>query len=306
MFITTVRQLIAATALSVFALSASALPSLDAVKSEVQKGNYAQAQTLMEEVVAAKPSSARAHYIYAEILAHNKRFDEAARQATTAGTLDPAIGFTDPAKFKAFEALLEREQREAQAAMPAAFAAPAMAAPAAPAPEPSPHIPGWVWVAGLLALAGLAWSALKRPAAAATSASASAPVRMTAPVPMAASVCAPSPMAMASASAAYPGTGGGYGPGAVPRPGSGLLGVGLAAAGGVAAGLLAERLMSAGSHDSAAASAAPVGGDALVPGLFDDAVDQPSAASALEEQPIDFGGGDDWGGDFSIGGLDDW
>jgi hypothetical protein len=304
MFITTVRQLIAATALSVFALSASALPSLDAVKSEVQKGNYAQAQTLMEEVVAAKPSSARAHYIYAEILAHNQRFDEAARQATTARTLDPAIGFTDPAKFKAFEALLEREQREAKA--PVASAAPAMVAPAAPAPEPSAHIPGWVWVAGLLALAGLAWSALKRPAAAAAATSASAPVRMTAPVPMAASVCAPSPMAMADASAGGPGTGGGYGPGAVPRPGSGLLGVGLAAAGGVAAGLLAERLMSAGSHDAAAASAAPVGGDALVPGLFDDPVDQPSAASALEEQPIDFGGGDDWGGDFSVGGLDDW
>jgi hypothetical protein len=129
---------------------------------------------------------------------------------------------------------------------------------------------------------------------------------MTAPVPMAASTSAPSPMAMAGASAAYPGTGYGHGAGAMPSQGSGLLGFGLAAAGGVAAGMLAERLMSAGSHESAAASAAPVGDDALVPGLFDDAVDQPSAASALEEQPIDFGGGDDWGGDISIGGLDDW
>jgi hypothetical protein len=302
MSFTTVRQWMAAAALSLFALSASALPSLEAVKAEVQKGHYAQAQTLMEEVVAAKPSSARARYLYAEILAHNQRFDEAARQATTARTLDPAIGFTEPAKFKAFEARLERERREAKASAAATVAAPVVVAPAAPAPEPSPHIPGWVWVAGLLALGGLAWSALKRPAAAATSVL--APVRMTAPVPMAASVSAP--MAMAGASAADPGTGGGHGPGAVPRPGSGLLGVGLAAAGGVAAGLLAERLLSGGSHESAAASAAPQNSDALVPGLFDDAGDQPSAASALEEQPIDFGGGDDWGGDISIGGLDDW
>ena len=91
----TVRTLMLATALGAFALAASALLSLDAVKAEVQKGNYGQAQTMMEEVVAAKPSSARAHYVYAETLAHNRRFDEAARQATTASTLDLALGFTD-------------------------------------------------------------------------------------------------------------------------------------------------------------------------------------------------------------------
>lgn len=287
MFLTTVRQLMVAAALGVFVLSASALPSLEAVKTEVQKGNYAQAQTMMEEVVAAKPSSARAHYIYAEILAHNKRFDEAARQATTAGTLDPAIGFTEPAKFKAFEALLEREQREAKAPAHAAVGAPAVVARAAPAPEPSSGIPSWVWIAGLLAFGALAWSKLRR----------QTPV---APMGM--------PMAMGGAPAGYPGAGGGYGygPGAMPQQGSGLLGVGLAAAGGVAAGMLAEKLMSGGSHESMAAAPAAVNQNGLVPGMFDDAGAQSSAAYELQQEPVDFGSGDDWGGDGSVGGSDDW
>ncbi len=285
MFFSTVRKLMVAAALGIFVFGAYALPSLEAVKAEVQKGNYVQAQTMMEEVVAAKPSSARAHYIYAEILAHNKRFDEAARQATTAGTLDPAIGFTDPAKFKAFQSLLEREQREARSPAPAAIAAPAMVARAAPQPERSSGIPGWVWIAGLLAFGALAWSAFRRQSPA-------APMGM--------------PMTMGGAPAGYPGAGGGYGYGAMPQQGSGMLGVGLAAAGGVAAGMLAEKLMSGGSHESMAAAAATPNQGGLVPGMFDDAGAQSSAAYELQQEPVDFGSGDDWGGDISDGGSGDW
>lgn len=296
MTLKTVRTWMLVTALGAFALAASALPSLDAVKAEVQKGNYAQAQAMMEEVVAAKPSSARAHYVYAEILAHNKRFDEAARQATTASTLDPAIGFTDPAKFRAFEALLEREQREAKAPVSAALIAPTMAAPAAPAtaaPERSADIPGWVWIAGGLAFAGLAWSALRRPAP-------SAPMAMPTPTPM--------PTPMDGPAARYPATAGGLGYGAMPpQQGSGLLGVGLAAAGGVAAGMLAERLMEGGHHESMAAAPSTLNQDGLVPGImFDDASNQPSAAYELEQQSVDFGSGADWADDVSGAGSDDW
>jgi len=288
MTLKTVRTWMLVAALSVFALAASALPSLDAVKAEVQKGNYAQAQTMMEEVVAAKPSSARAHYVYAEILAHNKRFDEAARQATTASTLDPAIGFTDPAKFKAFEALLEREQREAKAPVSAALIAPTMAAPAAPAPERSSGIPGWVWMAGGLAFAALAWSALRRPAPAA---------------PMA----TPMPTPMGGPAAGYPAAAGGLGYGTMPpQQGSSMLGVGLAAAGGVAAGMLAERLMEGGHHESMAAAPSSLNQDGLVPGMFDDASNQSSAAYELEQQPVDFGSGADWADDASGAGSDDW
>ena len=293
MTLKTVRTWMLVTALGAFALAASALPSLDAVKAEVQKGNYGQAQTMMEEVVAAKPSSARAHYVYAEILAHNKRFDEAARQATTASTLDPAIGFTDPAKFKAFEALLEREQREAKASVPAALTAPSIAAPAthaATTPERSSGIPGWVWVAGGLAFAALAWSALRRRAA---------------PAPMAMST--PMPVPMGGPVAGYPAAAGGLGYGAMPpQQGSGMLGVGLAAAGGVAAGMLAERLMEGGHHETMAAAPASPNQDGLVPGMFDDTVSASPAAYELESQQIDFGSGADWADDASGAGSDDW
>ncbi|MBX9715929.1 MAG: hypothetical protein K2X42_04970, partial [Burkholderiaceae bacterium] len=70
MLLTTFRKFLAAAVLGLCVIGASAVPSLDAVKGEVALGHYVQAQTMMEEVLAAKPSSARAHYVYAEILAH--------------------------------------------------------------------------------------------------------------------------------------------------------------------------------------------------------------------------------------------
>jgi hypothetical protein len=85
-----------------------------------------------------------------------------------------------------------------------------------------------------------------------------------------------------------------------------MMGVGLAAVGGVAAGMLAEKLMSGGSHESMAAAASTPNQSGLVPGMFDDAGAASSAAYELQQEPVDFGSGDDWGGDASLGGSDDW
>ena len=79
-----IQRFFAAATLVACTLTAWAAPTVDAVQAEVQRGNYAQAETMMQEVVNARPGSAKAHYIYAEILAHNKRFDEAAKQAASA------------------------------------------------------------------------------------------------------------------------------------------------------------------------------------------------------------------------------
>ena len=43
---------------AVLASAAHALPTVTEVQAEVQKGNYAQAQTMMREVVVAKPGNA--------------------------------------------------------------------------------------------------------------------------------------------------------------------------------------------------------------------------------------------------------
>lgn len=92
---------------------AHALPTLADVEAEVQKGNYVQAQSMMHEVVTAKPGSAKAHYVYAEVLAHNDDFAQASQEAALAKQIDPALKFTQPEKFNAFEQLLEREKQRA-------------------------------------------------------------------------------------------------------------------------------------------------------------------------------------------------
>jgi tetratricopeptide (TPR) repeat protein len=258
--------------------SAFALPTVDQVQAEVKAGRYAQAESMMQEVVAAKPKSAKAHYIYAEILAHDGRFDEAARQARQARELDPAIGFTDPAKFRSFEQLLDRQQAaRSSGSTPSTQAAPAVVTPAAPMPAPaaqrSSGLPGWVWIAGIVLVVFLLFRMLARRAA---------------------------PAAPAGFGPGYGSPG--YGGGVPMQPGgsgSGLLGTGIAAAGGFAAGMLAEKMLE-GHHAQAAElpqGVAQQGG--LQPGMFDD---YGNAASELEQRSVDFGNGGDWGGDGGGGG----
>lgn len=282
-------MLVAACAAVLWSAAAFALPSANDVQAAVKSGDYPRAETMMQEVVAAKPQSAKAHYLYAEILAHDAKFTEAAAQARRARELDPALSFTtDPEKFKSFERLLEREQAgpavTPQATVPATHV---NTAPAIPQQAASSGIPGWVWVGGFAILAFLIFRAVSRRA-----------------------------MANNMATAGYATQGGGYGmnpgmqqpgygPGYGPAPGAGggLLRTGLAAAGGVAGGMLLERMLEGNRHDENQGNNYGAQG-----GSFDNGSGQ--AASELENRPVDFGsGGNDWGGDAgggsSGGGSDD-
>lgn len=281
--------------------TAHALPTVDQVQAAAQRGDYAEAEKLMREVVAAKPDSARAHYVLAEILAHGRQFDEAAEHTRRARSLDPAIKFTDPTKFTAFEQLLQREQ--AAAARPVV---PPNASPVAPPQRQPAHaqaaadeglgVPVW-----LLAIVAVAFIAVV----------ASWMRRRTAVQPQ---------PALAGAGGSY--GMGGYGAG-MPAPGAttggpGMLGVGLAAAGGVAAGMLAERMLHGGHDERGTAPREPgdtgdtAGGAAggLIPGSFDGG-SADGLAQDLVRRDIDFGsGGSNWdaggGADFGGGGSDDW
>ena len=297
-----IKHLVAVLVLTTSALTAWALPTVDAVQAEVQRGNYAQAEVMMQDVVAAKPGSARAHYIYAEILSHNKRFGEAAKEVARARQIDPALGFTDPAKFKALESLLEREQVAARPRAAAAVTAPMATAPMAmarPAPEPAGGVPTWVWALGLGGIAALVWTLVTRRQQAAM------PAMGMANMPMA------QPQAAAYGPVNAPGYGAGAAPGyapgygQAPSRGVGLMGVGLAAAGGVAAGMLAEKLLH-GGHDSGSNAGLAQGSGVGSPGMFDAAPADNAAARELEQRPVDFGNGDGWGGDNAdAGGGDD-
>ncbi|PTT91744.1 hypothetical protein DBR42_03305 [Pelomonas sp. HMWF004] len=260
--------------LTAFTLSAMALPGLDAVQSEIAKGHYTQAEDMMREVVAARPDSARAHYVYAEILAHDQRFARAADEAAQARRLDPALSFTQPEKFNAFSALLEREQAAGRSAAGGGagrlHASPQVAwAPSAPV---SSGVPAWAWAAGLALLAFGMWRLVGGRAA--------MPVGSLAPYN---GVPAP---AGGNGYAAPPMVAAPYGaPSMVAPSGHGLMATGLAVAGGVAAGMLAERLLD--GHRS------PMG---LVPDAFDAPPPIDTAAQALEQRPIDMGTGAGWGG----------
>ena len=284
--------LVAACAAALWSAAAFALPSTTDVQAAVKSGDYPKAETMMQEVVAAKPQSAKAHYLYAEILAHDAKFADAAAQARQARALDPALSFTtDPEKFKSFERLLEREQAgpavtpQVQAQAPTTHV---NAPPVVPQQAASSGIPGWVWVGGIAILLFVVFRAISRRA-----------------------------MANNMAGGGYAPQGGyggmnpgmqqpGYGPGYGPAPGAGggLLRTGLAAAGGVAGGMLLERMLEGNRHDENQGGGNNYGSQG---GSFDNGSGQ--AASELENRPIDFGsGGNDWGGDAgggSSGGSDD-
>ena len=288
-----IKHLVAALVLTTSALMSWALPTVEAVQAEVQRGNYAQAEVMMQDVVAAKPGSARAHYIYAEILSHNKRLGEAAKEAARARQIDPALSFTDQAKFKALESLLEREQASARPRAATAVTAPMATAPQAAArtaPEPTGGVPTWVWALALGGLAAGVWALVSRRSQAAT------PAMGMANMPMAPPQAAG--YGPVNASGYGPGAAPGYAPGygQAPSRGVGMMGVGLAAAGGVAAGMLAEKLLHGGNGPGSNAGLAQSSGLGS-PGMFDDAPADNAAARELEQRLVDFGNGDGWGGD---------
>lgn len=262
--------------LSALAPSAWALPTVDQVQTAVKQGDYAGAEQMMKQVIEAKPGSAKAHYVLAEILAHQRKFGEATEQVRMARLNDPQIKFTDPAKFAAFEQLLEREQHGAKSLAPAR---------AAPVREPASSgggVPLWVLLGGGAVFIVLAARWMRNRAAA-----------QMQQVPAYAGGGYGQPM--------------GYGPAPAPA-GSGMLGVGLAAAGGVAAGMLAEKLLHEGREDHGRHSR----DDGGTAGSFDGGS---GAADQLASRDIDFGSGGGWdagggGGDFgggsSDGGGGDW
>jgi hypothetical protein len=282
------KKVLAGLLLVVLSAASWALPSEQQVQDAVKQGQYTQAQSMMAEVVAAKPNSAKAHYIYAEILARNGAFGKASEETAKAKQLDPEIKFTDAAQFRSFEETLQREQSQ-----PAPRVAPRPTPSYAPTSSNSTStgggIPGWIWLIGLVILGIVLWRGFSRSRAAG---------------------------GMQQGGAAGYGPGGmnqgygpgGYGPGGVPgaQGGSGLLGTGLAVAGGVAGGMLLDEVL---HHRD--------GGSAGAGGLIPDAYADNGAARELENRPVDFGNGNDWdsgggggvdfgGGGDSGGGGGDW
>jgi hypothetical protein len=259
--------------------TAQALPTVDQVQAAARSGDYAGAEKMMREVVAARPDSPRAHYVLAELLAHQRQFDEAAEHTRRARALDPTLKFTDSAKFTAFEQTLQRQQAAAAKATAPTALDPAPAPRAAPVQRYEPAeasgggVPVWMLGVGAIAFIAIAASWMRRRTAAQS-------------------------QQPAFGGGGYGGPAAGYGPGGYGMPqqptsgGSGMLGVGLGVAGGVAAGMLAERLLHGGHDQGNLQGNADAGGHAggLIPGSFDGG--GTGAADELTRRDVDFGGGD--------------
>jgi hypothetical protein len=332
------KHLLAGLALALSTTLASALPTLQEVETQVQQGHYDRAETMMQEVVAARPGSARAHYIYAEVLAHDRKFAAAADEARLARQIDPSLAFTDAAKFTSFEQSLQREQQAARGRAGATTSGGGALAPtgqpqrptqaqtptrsaadAAPAASAG-TTPSLAWGIGALVVALIAWRVFSNRRRAAAGGYGGATAMGGAGGAMGNPGAGVPPGGPYGPGAGYgnvnPNAGyGGGNPGMMGRPGGGLLGTGAAIAGGLAGGVLIDQMLHR-RHDNDG-NAATNAGSGLEPGSFDPSRDD-VAANELENRPVDFGsGGDDWGSnDSSIdvggggggggGGGDDW
>jgi len=66
-------------------------PTLHEVYEAAQSGHMAEAQRMMDKVLADHPSSAKAHFVEAELLARQGRYSEAQSELATADRLEPGL-----------------------------------------------------------------------------------------------------------------------------------------------------------------------------------------------------------------------
>jgi len=275
------RRLLAFLLLSLAAASAYAVPTVEDVQHAVHRADYAAAQSMLHEVIAAQPENARAHYMLSELLAHDGKLAEAKKEAALAQKLDPAIHFTTPARFKEYLSELDG------GGVRPITARRNVETPIAPPPR-SGGGSSVMWILLLLIGGGVVLMLMRRrpndvPPGYGGYANTGGVPPGNGPYPP-----------------GYPGAG--YPPGYGQPPGSGMGGRVAAGLGGIAAGMVAEHLIEeALDRHHGNANAADFSDRSLPP------------SNPLEDRPIDFGtgnndwsdssgGGDSGGGD--MGGFD--
>jgi hypothetical protein len=137
---------------------ALALPSPKEIEAAVGAGQLPQAETMLREVLQAKPQSAKAHYELGQVLARQGKFFEAQQALDQAKIFDPTLKFaSSPEAFaKTYDTVLA----QVRGASSAASAKAAVATPAAPVASPAPASPAggfnlmyvWMGAAGLVVL----------------------------------------------------------------------------------------------------------------------------------------------------------
>ena len=186
-FQTRLQRMLLALTLALAAGWALALPSPKDIEAAVGAGQLPQAETMLREVLQAKPQSAKAHYELGQVLARQGKYFEAQQALDQAKTIDPTLKFaTSPEAFaKTYDTVLAQVRGTSSAKPPVATvaspAAPvAQAAPASPAPSGGFNLMYvWIAAAGLVVLGlVLRRRAAVAPAMAAPAAHSAAPAGM--------------------------------------------------------------------------------------------------------------------------------
>jgi len=102
------KKTLLAFALFSVALAATAADSPKDVQALIARGDYTGAEAMLRQAISEHPQSAKAHYVLAEVLAHEGNIGDAKAEAGKAASLDPSIRFTDPARFQQFQSKLTR------------------------------------------------------------------------------------------------------------------------------------------------------------------------------------------------------
>ncbi len=276
---------------------AFALPTPKDIETAVNQGHVAQAESMLREVIAAKPQSPKAHYELGQVLLREHRNAEAHAELLQARTIDPSLKFASSAQQ--FNELLDRS---------AAAAHPPTSATAPQVTAKPPGMAGqtglgfdlsYVWI-GIAALGVIGLLIrMNRPAPLAQS---QAPAPTNGPLSTAFGRQPTSGYAPGYAPAAgYPA---GY-PAANPSGGSTLTGAVVGGLAGVAAGYALSKAME-GEHHSTPTPPASGSGNGWADNQGLVSMDEPRAPA------FDAGSGDGWGGDDlgsdspdSSGGSDD-
>jgi hypothetical protein len=136
----------------------AAAPSVGQIEQSMSRGDWQTADAQLTEVIQAHPDSARAHYLYAQVLDREGRSADALSQVQQAKTLDPAIKFTDPSRFAATEARIRANANRVNSVSNNSTAVtrnPFNTNAVAPAPEK--HGPGMgMWIGLVVLLVALA------------------------------------------------------------------------------------------------------------------------------------------------------
>lgn len=78
------------------AVTADTVPTIDQVYQAAKSGHLNDAQKMMDKVLAAHPTSAKAHYVEAELLLKANQMTRAREELASAEQLQPGLPFANP------------------------------------------------------------------------------------------------------------------------------------------------------------------------------------------------------------------